>query len=148
MDLVFLIGRILMGLVFVGAGIQVHLVARKQSAEMARGVGTPFPEVSVPLTGVVIVVAGLMVALGVWPDLAAILLILFLIAAAYLFHGFWRIEDAQEQGNQTGHFMKNIGLVGAALLIFYIYNQLQASAPLSLTGPLFGPIGWAFESTA
>jgi putative oxidoreductase len=148
MDLVFLIGRILIGLVFIAAGIQVHLVARKQSAEMARGVGTPFPEVSVPATGVTIIVGGLMVALGVWPDLGAILLILFLIAAAYLFHGFWRIEGPQEQGNQTGHFMKNMGLVGASLIIFFIYNQLQESAPLSLVGPLFGPIGSVFESTA
>jgi putative oxidoreductase len=148
MDLVFLIGRILIGLVFIAAGIQVHLVARKQSAEMARGVGTPFPEVSVPLTGVMIIVGGLMVALGVWPDLGAILLILFLIAAAYLFHGFWRIEDPQEQGNQTAHFMKNMGLVGASLIIFFIYSQLQESAPLSLVGPLFGPIGSVFESTA
>jgi putative oxidoreductase len=82
MDLVFLIGRSLLGLVFILAGIQVHLVARKQSAEMARGVGVPFPEISVPLTGIIIVVAGLMVALGVWPDLAAILLILFLVSAA------------------------------------------------------------------
>jgi putative oxidoreductase len=147
MDLVLLIGRILIGLVFVGAGIQVHLVSRKQSAEMARAVGTPFPEISVPLTGVVIIVAGLMVALGVWPDLAAILLILFLLPTAYLFHGFWRIEDPQEQGNQTGHFMKNVGLVGAALVVFFVYNELQGSAPLSLTGPLFGPIGRVFEST-
>jgi len=148
MDLVFLIGRTLIGVVFIGAGIQVHLMARKQSAEMARGVGAPFPEVSVPLTGVVIIVGGLMVALGVWPDLAAILLILFLVSSAYLFHGFWRIEDPQEQGNQTGHFMKNMGLVGASLVVFFLYNQLQASVPLSLAGPLFGPIGNVFEPTA
>jgi putative oxidoreductase len=146
MDLVFLIGRSLLGLVFILAGIQVHLVARKQSAEMARGVGVPFPEISVPLTGIIIVVAGLMVALGVWPDLAAILLILFLVSAAYFFHAFWRIEDPQEQGSQTGHFMKNMGLVGASLIIFFIYNQLQGSVPLSLVGPLFGPIGPVFES--
>ena len=59
MDLVFLIGRILIGLVFILAGMQVHLVARKQSAEMARGVGV-LPRISVPLTGVAIIVGGLM----------------------------------------------------------------------------------------
>ena len=147
MDLVFLIGRIIIGLVFITAGIEVHLLARKQSTEMARGVGTPFPEVAVPLTGVMIIVGGLMVALGVWPDLGAILLILFLITAAYYFHAFWRIEDPQEQGSQTGHFMKNMGLVGASLIVFFIYNQFQGGAPLSLVGPLFGPIGNVFESS-
>ena len=84
------------------------------------------------------------VALGVWADLGAVLLILFLIPAAYLFHRFWRIEDPYERGSQTGHLMKNMGLVGAALVLLFIYNLLQGSAPLSPTEPLFGPIGQVF----
>jgi hypothetical protein len=41
------------------------------------------------------------------------------------------------QQNQMAHFMKNMALVGAALVLFYAFNQLQADAGLSITDPLF-----------
>jgi putative oxidoreductase len=53
-------------------------------------------------------------------------------------HAFWREEDAQQQQNQMAHFMKNMALAGAALVMFYAYNQLRDDAALSLTDPLFG----------
>ena len=33
--------------------------------------------------------------------------------------------------------MKNVGLLGGALILFYTWNQLQGDAGLSVTGPLF-----------
>ena len=33
--------------------------------------------------------------------------------------------------------MKNVGLLGGALVLFYTWNQLQGDAGLSLTDPLF-----------
>jgi hypothetical protein len=35
------------------------------------------------------------------------------------------------------HFGKDIALAGAALVIFYAWNQLQGDAGLSITDPLF-----------
>jgi hypothetical protein len=35
------------------------------------------------------------------------------------------------------HFMKNMALVGGALVLFYAFNQLQEGAALSITDPLF-----------
>jgi putative oxidoreductase len=137
MDAVFLAGRILFALVFVSSGIMGHLGQAKQLAQYARSVGAPAPELMVPLSGVVIIVGGLSVAIGVWADLGALLLAAFALSVAFFMHAFWREQDPQQQQNQLAHFMKNMGLVGGALVIFYVYNQLQGDAGLSITDPLF-----------
>jgi hypothetical protein len=41
------------------------------------------------------------------------------------------------QQNKMAHSMKNMALVGGALVLFYGFNQLQGDAGLSLTDPLF-----------
>ena len=43
-------------------------------------IGVPSPKISVPLTGVMMLVAAVTIALGFWADLGAILLVLFLPA--------------------------------------------------------------------
>jgi putative oxidoreductase len=138
MDAIFLAGRILFALVFVGSGLMGHLAQARQTAQYARSVGAPAPELLVPLSGVVIIAGGLSVALGVWADVGALLLAAFAFSVAIFMHAFWREEDPQQQQNQIAHFMKNMGLVGGALVIFYAYNQLQGDAGLSITDPLFG----------
>jgi putative oxidoreductase len=137
MDAVFLAGRILFALLFVSSGLMGHLSQAKQTAQYARSKGAPAPELMVPLSGVVIVAGGLLVALGVWADLGALLLAAFALSVAFFMHAFWREQDPQQQQNQIAHFMKNMGLVGGALVIFYVYNQLQGDAGLSITDPLF-----------
>jgi putative oxidoreductase len=138
MDVVFLVGRIVFALIFVVSGLTAHLAQARQMAGYARAQGAPAPELLVPLSGVVIIVGGLSVALGVWADAGALLLAGFAFSVAFFMHAFWREQDAQQQQNQMAHFMKNMALTGAALVVFYAYNQLQGDAGLSLTDPLFG----------
>jgi putative oxidoreductase len=138
MDVLFLIGRILLVLLFVQSGATVHLLQRRQGIEYARMYGTPAPEVTVPLTGLMAVVGGLMVILGIWGDLGALILVAFLVPVTWFMHGFWRETDPMQRANQMAHFTKNVALVGGALVLFYAWNQLQGDAGLSLTDPLFG----------
>lgn len=135
MDVVFLIGRILFALLFVLSGLTGHL--RREGVEYARAYGAPAPEVLVPLSGVVIAVSGVALALGVFADLAALLLAAFALSVAPIMHAFWKEQDEQAKQNQMAHFMKNVALAGGALVIFYAYNQLQSDAGLSITDPLF-----------
>lgn len=137
MDAVFLIGRILFALVFIASGVVAHLAQRKPTAEYAKAVGAPAPEVTVPLTGVMILLGGLSVLLGLWADVGAILLIVFLLLAAFIMHAFWKEEDPQAEQVQMSMFMKNIALAGGALIILFIYDAYGDDAPVSLTGPLF-----------
>ena len=53
-------------------------------------------------------------------------------------HAFWREKEPSARQLQQINFLKNVALLGAALILFYVWNQLQGSAGLSLTGPLFG----------
>jgi putative oxidoreductase len=137
MDVVFLIGRILFGVLFVYSGFG-HFAAGEAMQGYARQAGAPAPAITVPLTGVVIIVGGLGVILGVCADLAALLLAGFLFLTAFIIHGFWKAEDPQTRQMEQIQFSKDLALAGAALVFFYTWNQLQGDAGLSITDPLFG----------
>src|SRR5919106_788510 len=136
MDVVFLIGRILFAVPFVLSGLTNHF--SRQGDEYARAYGAPAPELMVPLSGAAIVAGGLSVALGIWADLGALVLAAFALAIVPIMHAFWKEEDAQAQQGQMVNFIKNVSMAGGALAIFYVYNQLQGEAGLSITDPLFG----------
>jgi putative oxidoreductase len=139
-DVVFLVGRILFALLFVSSGFMAHLgEGGKAGREYARSLGAPSPDLLVPLSGITIIVGGLMVALGIWADLGALLIIGFLVGITPIMHAFWKIDDPQMKAIQSAMFFKNTALLGAALIIFYIYNQGQ-DLDLSITDALFGRI--------
>jgi putative oxidoreductase len=138
MDVVFLLGRILFAVLFIVSGLTVHLIGRRQGVEYARMYNVPLPELGVPLTGVMAVAGGVMVALGLWGDLGALLIAAFLLLITPLMHAFWKEQDAQQKQMQMANFNKNLALLGAALALFYVWNQLQGDAGLSVTDPLFG----------
>jgi putative oxidoreductase len=138
MDVVFLIGRILFAAVFVISGLTIHLLKARQGIEYARMYKVPMPEFGVPFTGVLAVLGGLSVALGLWGDLGALAIALFLALITPLMHAFWRETDEMQKQAQLSNFMKNFALLGGALVLFYAWNQLQGDAGLSITDPLFG----------
>ena len=137
MDVVFLIGRILFVVPFL-LSVQIHLINREQGVQYARMYNVPLAELGVPLTGLMALVGGLSVLLGVWGDLGALLIAAFLFLITPFMHAFWREQDAMQRGIQTAMFTKNFALAGGALVLFYVWNQLQDDAGASLTDPLFG----------
>jgi uncharacterized membrane protein YphA (DoxX/SURF4 family) len=139
-DVVFLIGRILFALVFVSSGFMAHLgEGGKAGREYARSLGAPSPDLLVPLSGIAIIVGGLLIAFGIWADLGALLIIGFLIGITPIMHAFWKVEDPQMQQIQNAMFFKNVALLGAAIIIFWVYNQGQ-DLDASITDALFGRI--------
>lgn len=140
MEVLFLIGRVLFGLLFISSGLMAHLgKGGKQGREYARALGAPNPDLLVPLSGIVIIAGGLMIALGVWADLGALLVVGFLAGITPIMHAYWNVEDPQMKQIQSAMFFKNLALLGAALIIFYIYNQGQ-DLDASLTDALFSSI--------
>ena len=135
MDVIVLIGRLLLALVFVVSGIMGHLAGRKMLAPYAQSQGVPAAATLVPLSGAVIVIGGLMVALGIWGDLGALLLAAFLAATNYYMHAFWKLDDQAERVQQMNQFNKNLGLIGGALLVFALFAGTDVG--LTVTGPLF-----------
>lgn len=135
MDEVLLAGRILFVILFIFSGFG-HFQRHRMMVEYTRQARVPFPELAVPLTGLMIVLGGLGVLFGVWGDLASLLLVAFLIPVAFTMHRFWGV-DAQTQMMQMPHFLKNIALAGAALVLFYVFKEAGDDLPYTLTGPLF-----------
>jgi putative oxidoreductase len=135
MDIIDLVGRFLFALVFWQNGWR-QLAQRTNMIAYAKSFGAPFPEFSVPFTGVVMLAGGTMLVLGVWPDVAAIALFLFLVSAAFIAHRYWEHEDFGMRAGQEAQFMKNIAMAGACLVFLAVYRQFDEDL-IMLVGPLF-----------
>lgn len=114
-----LLGRILFALVFILSGLN-HLTQQEAMTGYARAKGLPAPGAATVVSGVVIIVAGLMIVLGLYPVVAAFLLFFFLLGTAFLMHAFWKETDPQAKQSEMAHFLKDLALAGAALLIAYM----------------------------
>ncbi len=135
MDWVLLIGRILFAANFLFAGLGFHLKERAMATEYARSQGVPLAELGVPLTGVLIAVAGAMVVLGFWVDLAALVLAANVLAFAYWMHAFWKLDDPMMRVNQMTHFFKNVQIAGGALILFFLFYEFGDAIDLTLGDP-------------
>jgi putative oxidoreductase len=53
--------------------------------------------------------------------------VLFLVPVTVMMHAFWNVADPMQAQLEQAMFMKNVGLIGGALLIAYF-----GAGPLSL----------------
>jgi putative oxidoreductase len=60
---------------------------------------------------------GLSIAFGYRAKIGACLIALFLIGVTPMLHAFWGVADHVAAQNQLAHFMKNLALLGGAVLI-------------------------------
>ena len=118
-----LVGRFLFALIFLMAGL-THFSS--QTIGFAASQGVPFASVVVPLAGAIAFLGGLSILLGYRAKLGAWLIVLFLVGVTPM-HRFWGIADPMMRQMQMVMFMKNLAMLGGALLI----SQLGAG-PWSL----------------
>ncbi|HLV58069.1 MAG TPA: DoxX family membrane protein, partial [Natronosporangium sp.] len=95
----------------------------------------PAARAAVVVSGVMLLLGGLSVLLGIWPDLGALLLFLFLVPTAFLMHGFWKETDPQARMTEQIQFLKDLSLAGASLMLVGLFSL--ADPGLTITGPLF-----------
>ena len=124
MKLLLLIGRILYSLIFLVTIIS-HFSANTIGYAQLRGI--PAPTVLVPFSGALAFAGAVSIILGYKAKLGAWLIIIFLVPVTLMMHDFWNVSDAMQVQIQMAMFMKNISMLGAALLITYF-----GSGPLSL----------------
>jgi uncharacterized membrane protein YphA (DoxX/SURF4 family) len=136
MDIVFLVGRILLAAVFLLSAIG-HLTQSKGMAQYAQSKGVPAAEAGVIASGLVFALGGLGLVLGIWTDLAALLIALTLVPVSLMIHPFWKESDPMAKQAEQINFNKNLALIGGLLVVFYLVNQTQ-DIPAGITGPLFG----------
>jgi putative oxidoreductase len=109
-------GRVLYSVIFLVA-VQTHFMPATIGYAAAQGVR--FPEVVVPLAGILAAVGGLSVAFGYHTRLGAGLLVAFLVPVTLAMHNFWTVSDPVMAAIQQAMFMKNLSILGGALLIAY-----------------------------
>jgi putative oxidoreductase len=124
LDYVALVGRIVYSAIFIFSAPN-HF--RVQYIGYAASQGVPLASVIVPLSGIIAGLGGLSIALGYRAKLGAWLIVLFLVPVTLMLHRFWGLSDPQAAMLQLAMFMKNLSMLGAALLIARI-----GSGPLSL----------------
>jgi putative oxidoreductase len=127
---VVVLGRLLFAVIFVTAGAN-HF--NKQTIGYAASQGVPLASIAVPLFGVLAIVGGLSILLGYRAKLGAWLIVLFLIPVTLMMHKFWTVTDPMMAQIQMVMFMKNVSMLGGALLISHF-----GAGPFSLDARRLG----------
>lgn len=130
-----LVGRILFVMLFLNSAIG-HLTKGEMSIGYARHMHLPAPLLAAWPSGVWLLAGSLSIVLGIWADLGALMLALFVTLAAAWFHRFWEIEDQEQRQAQRQNFWRNASLVGASLIIFAFFSTFGNDLPLTITDPL------------
>jgi len=118
-NILFLIGRILFGGYFLISGIN-HFIKYSELSAYVASKKVPLPKAGVFLSGLLLFFGGLGFVLGAYIQIAAILLSVFLFVVSFMMHDFWNVSDKQQRMTQMQMFLKNIALLGAALM--FIFN--------------------------
>lgn len=124
MKYIFLLGRILFSSIFLIKSLE-HFSPKMVT--YATSMGVPMAPVLVPIGGAIALLGGLSLLLGYKAKAGAWLLIIFLVPTTLMMHQFWLSEDFFSNMMHQFCFLKNISIVGAALMITYF-----GSGPMSL----------------
>jgi putative oxidoreductase len=107
------IGRVLLASLFVISGL-LKITAFSGVVGYMSSLGIPFATFAVLVTILVEVGGGLMTGWNARP--AALVVALFTVGATLAAHRFWQADPAGVQ-NQLNHFLKNISIIGALLML-------------------------------
>lgn len=122
MDILLVIGRVLFALIFINSGI-AHLTKLNDMTGYAQFKKVPAAKLAVIVTGLMLIIGSLYIVFGVYADLGALLLAIFLVPTAFMMHNFWTIQDPQAKQGEMINFFKNLSLAGAALIIFILVGS-------------------------
>jgi uncharacterized membrane protein YphA (DoxX/SURF4 family) len=135
-DILVLIGRILFVVLFLSSGVN-HLTQTKAMAGYVSSRGVPGGSAAVAGSGVLLLAGALSIVLGIWADLGALLIAVFLIPTALLMHAFWKEPEAEARQQEMIMFFKDLALAGAALMLIAFFSYAGHELGLTITGPLF-----------
>jgi putative oxidoreductase len=139
--IVAVLGRLMLSAIFLLSAAGNKIPNFNNVAEVMAKAGIPAPKVMLVGAIVFLIAGSLSVILGYKARIGATLLLIFLILATYYFHNFWTLTDEHAKQEQMIQFLKNLGLMGAMLLII-----ANGTGPLSLDdkpAPASGGKDWS-----
>jgi uncharacterized membrane protein YphA (DoxX/SURF4 family) len=116
MNDLFFVGRLVFGGYFLYNGLN-HFLSLAMLTQYAAAKGVPVPDLAVATTGLLLLVGGVSVLLGIWPQIGALCIVLFLAVVTPMMHNFWDIADPVQRIAEIAHFGKNVALLGGTLLM-------------------------------
>jgi putative oxidoreductase len=117
-DAALLAARLSVAALFLPAGIGKLFNLSGFAASLA-GKDVPFPELLATFAVAAEIVGPVALVLGVFPRLAALLLIAFTLVATLISHSFWTFPVDAQSAQQT-QFFKNVAIIGG--LLFYLVS--------------------------
>ena len=110
-----LVGRILLGLIFVLSGF-AKISGFDGTAGYIASKGLPLPQLVAALTIVVELGGGLALMAGLYTRQAVVALAVFSLLTAVVFHNFWAAPQGEQMMQQI-NFMKNLAIAGGMLVL-------------------------------
>jgi putative oxidoreductase len=114
-DWLTLIGRVLLGLLFLVAGLG-KIIGYDVTTQSMAAQGIPLTAIALPLTIAIEAGGGLLLMLGLRAKWAALALAAFTIAATLVYHRFWEFPPEAAPLQQI-MFLKNLSITGGLLLL-------------------------------
>jgi putative oxidoreductase len=122
LNAVLIIGRILFGALWIGAGF-AYFKNLEAMTGYAKYKKLPAAKLGVIGSGLTFLIGGILVVLGTWVDLGSLLIAITVILAAFIFHQYWKETDANTKMQETMAFNKDLALGGAALILFALVES-------------------------
>ena len=114
-DALILIGRIMLGLIFLRSGFGKMLdIGSFAAALPARGVPAFFGYIAAPAE----FFGGLALMFGFATRYFAVILFVFTVVATLTSHGYWEFAEPAMRRAQDGNFYKNVSILGGFVLLF------------------------------
>lgn len=128
---VFGAARVLVAAIFLasGSGIIPQALAAKELA--SHGAPAALAPWLMLTARTIEIVGGFGLILGIYPHIAAIALIAFLVPATLVGHGFWQATGTPAYIPQLLNFLKNAAMTGGLLFIAVTSNQPRLFPPAS-----------------
>jgi putative oxidoreductase len=114
-DTLLLLGRVVLGVIFVNSGLHKLLALDGFAASLAAK-GVPFASAFAPLGACVEFFGGLAVVLGFASRATGLLMVLFVIVATAISHRFWEFEGAVRVAQEV-NFDKNLCITGGFIML-------------------------------
>ena len=114
-DILLLIGRVMLGWIFVRSGYgKIFDIAAYSNTFPGRGLPPMLAYIAVPTE----FFGGLALVLGVATRYVTAIMMIFMLVATFSSHRYWEITDAVRRGPQDSAFWKNLAMMGGLLFLF------------------------------
>jgi putative oxidoreductase len=116
-DALLLLGRLLLGWIFIQSGWRKLMDIPAFVATLPR---RGLPDLLGYIAPPVEFIGGVLILLGLATRYTALLILLFTIVATFSSHRYWDFTDAAQRQQQHTHFWKNVSMMGGQVLLFVI----------------------------